>query len=1069
MRASVDFSAIADAWWTYVSHSVWQSSLVAVLVLVFVWVLHKRSAAFLYAVLLVGLLKFLVPPLIALPVLDVEPMTAAPVSVQPMQIGNDAMDVDAGMTQSMPSVNRTQMVEANSVSSGVTVNKQAVIAWPHNWKTLLATLHIAGSGLLISLMFASYVRLVKVLRTSRPAENKSLLLAMKETGGLLGLLRPVELRISPSACAPMATGLIWRRIIVPKALTDTLQASELRAILGHELAHHRRLDVWCIWLEHLVLLLWWFNPLVWLLIRALHQKREDCCDDIVLSTGLAGNSGYCETLLHAAKQLQNPFAPRLLFGCASKLHPMGWRLMRIMDSAARRRVAMTVSSVVGIVVLGFVLLPTFMPVAAVQAVQVTPTQESQESVADTSQKPQSEESIEPVEKEIRDHYAIADPDVQEYVRKTAHRFGKSGLWLPENAFDTLTSDQREQKVNECFTALMGEYSRELCPALAAAGVLKDDRLLLGVLKAAAYHRDDQDYDCRPKWIAVEAAGRFGDVLAVPALIPLVDHGNENTRMWARASLVRLTGQNFSSDKQAWGKWWNDSGKGPKIDSAQLKPWTMPGGAQAASAAGSPAIVPTDSNAIIESAVGKPDFKLKYSHRSRGQEIAPTVVWLRGARDAEVVAATYLPAFTSTYVARIAPGKGLYSYETHSQKPGIPASLSLMDLSPGFARVKYTGGERDGQSDNFTVPQNAMFVPNSRPDPYVAHMALFFNGAITKSQEWSCYDWDNTGKGMASYTSKLENTGQESVTVPAGTFTAHHIVETHQTFGDTWYKKRPGHITEYWVLDNGVTVRILRHREPYELVLASAEPALQPNVATAQPAHQSKVSSESKFVVHGTVTGGDGNPMPGVEVVAHSGIGTLKHTGAATTGPDGTYRLEFDYGMHIAGGGFVVACFFASKPGYYEQNLCRHADLAMGEVRPEKQDEWPAPDKVIVRGESRRIDFAMLPAAKVLVKVVDSNGAPLVNHSLDVRGDELPPASSVLFDKPTDADGIVEFEMPCKRFWFVLQKEIDGHPAETASLPINFATAGDYNLKLTFNPALEVTDRLKIAPESLPQS
>jgi hypothetical protein len=94
----------------------------------------------------------------------------------------------------------------------------------------------------------------------------------------------------------------------------------------------------------------------------------------------------------------------------------------------------------------------------------------------------------------------------------------------------------------------------------------------GVLKVAAYHREDRNYDCRPKWMAVAALGRFDDESAVPVLIPLVDHGNLNTRMWARASLARLTGKSFGADKKAWGEWWNNLGKEPRIDDDDLLPW-----------------------------------------------------------------------------------------------------------------------------------------------------------------------------------------------------------------------------------------------------------------------------------------------------------------------------------------------------------------------------------------------------------------------------------------------------------------------------------------------------------------
>jgi len=46
---------------------------------------------------------------------------------------------------------------------------------------------------------------------------------------------------------------------------------------------------------------------------------------------------------------------------------------------------------------------------------------------------------------------------------------------------------------------------------------------------------------------------------VPLLVSLVDHGNQNTRNWARAALARPTGQDFKKDKAAWAKYWQDQG------------------------------------------------------------------------------------------------------------------------------------------------------------------------------------------------------------------------------------------------------------------------------------------------------------------------------------------------------------------------------------------------------------------------------------------------------------------------------------------------------------------------------
>lgn len=179
---------------------------------------------------------------------------------------------------------------------------------------------------------------------------------------------------------------------------------------------------------------------------------------------------------------------------------------------------------------------------------------------------------EEVEQEIEQYYAKADPDVKEYIRWTARQFGPAGFWKSPDTYKHIRPADREQKVQDLLVPLSGGYGRHLCTVLGDAGVLKDERLIPGITKAAVYHRDDADYDCRAKWIAVAALGRQDDPSAVPALVPLVDHGNQNTRMWARASLVRLTGQNFGDDKQAWATWWNESGHQPPIDTAQLKSW-----------------------------------------------------------------------------------------------------------------------------------------------------------------------------------------------------------------------------------------------------------------------------------------------------------------------------------------------------------------------------------------------------------------------------------------------------------------------------------------------------------------
>jgi hypothetical protein len=175
--------------------------------------------------------------------------------------------------------------------------------------------------------------------------------------------------------------------------------------------------------------------------------------------------------------------------------------------------------------------------------------------------------------EVSRSYAKAHPEVQEFVLHTARSFGTSGMWLNEGACAGLKPAEREARV--VYLAKLfaeAEYGRHLCAGLAEASALKDPRLVAGLLKVAAYHLDDKDYDCRPKWMAVAALARQESPEAVPLLVSLVDHGNPNTRFWARAALARLLQDDLKTDKQAWNKLWISQGH-PPIDAKFLKPLT----------------------------------------------------------------------------------------------------------------------------------------------------------------------------------------------------------------------------------------------------------------------------------------------------------------------------------------------------------------------------------------------------------------------------------------------------------------------------------------------------------------
>ncbi|MEM1446848.1 MAG: HEAT repeat domain-containing protein [Planctomycetota bacterium] len=183
--------------------------------------------------------------------------------------------------------------------------------------------------------------------------------------------------------------------------------------------------------------------------------------------------------------------------------------------------------------------------------------------------------LQAAQQEVDTAYAAAHPEVREYVFHTARSFGRSGLWLNEEAFAHWDDAQRSARIEYLAQLLEdGEYGRHLCRGLAEASALQDDRLVPGLMQVAAFHMQDRDYDCRPKWMAVAALARQGSADAFPLLVSLIDHGNQNTRLWARAALSRFSEEDLGADKSAWATWWVEQGHEP-IDPAYLEPYVPP--------------------------------------------------------------------------------------------------------------------------------------------------------------------------------------------------------------------------------------------------------------------------------------------------------------------------------------------------------------------------------------------------------------------------------------------------------------------------------------------------------------
>jgi GWxTD domain-containing protein len=106
---------------------------------------------------------------------------------------------------------------------------------------------------------------------------------LSELAVALRVSRPTALLESCLAAAPVVIGHFRPIVLMPVGMLAGLPASQVEAILLHELAHIRRCDyVVNVW-QRLAEGLLFYHPAVWWISRVIRTERENCCDDVVVA------------------------------------------------------------------------------------------------------------------------------------------------------------------------------------------------------------------------------------------------------------------------------------------------------------------------------------------------------------------------------------------------------------------------------------------------------------------------------------------------------------------------------------------------------------------------------------------------------------------------------------------------------------------------------------------------------------------------------------------------------------------------------------------------------------------
>jgi beta-lactamase regulating signal transducer with metallopeptidase domain/Leucine-rich repeat (LRR) protein len=216
---------------------------------------------------------------------------------------------------------------------------------------------LIGELLLISLFLQKTFFVRRIIAQSKPAESR-LQEILGDSCQKLGIRKKIELRISNNLHSPAACGLLSHKIILPVSLHKQFSSEKLRTTMLHELAHIKRKDIWVNYLQTLLQIFYFYNPLLWIANIIVRRIREQAVDETVMVYLGQKADTYSSTLVDIAEiAFAKPSLGLNMIGVVESKKALVARIRHITSRPFPTSVRLGAFRTIVIIIAAFIFLP----------------------------------------------------------------------------------------------------------------------------------------------------------------------------------------------------------------------------------------------------------------------------------------------------------------------------------------------------------------------------------------------------------------------------------------------------------------------------------------------------------------------------------------------------------------------------------------------------------------------------------------------------------------------------------------------------------------------------------------
>ncbi|PGZ50334.1 methicillin resistance protein [Bacillus anthracis] len=190
-------------------------------------------------------------------------------------------------TESIVNIESDRTVESNSKMVTKTSEPEVEVSLeqqtPFSLYKLAMYVWLAGVILLAFITFITNSRLYSYIKKQPDITDEQVVTVFNRCKQSMKMKKAVSVRLAGKIASPTVFSFFRPKVLLSKKHMKVLNEQQLQHVFYHELAHIKRNDVAVNWIMYSLILLNWFNPILWYAYFCMREDQEVACDAYALT------------------------------------------------------------------------------------------------------------------------------------------------------------------------------------------------------------------------------------------------------------------------------------------------------------------------------------------------------------------------------------------------------------------------------------------------------------------------------------------------------------------------------------------------------------------------------------------------------------------------------------------------------------------------------------------------------------------------------------------------------------------------------------------------------------------